>query len=154
MKRSPPGPARGFTLVELLVVIAIIAILAGMLFPVFSQARGKARQTACTSNVKQLAAAVLIYADDHDETLPRDRFGPVTGMYKWMYSLHPYVRSGGVWKDPSDARPDADFNGTPADWTVSYGYNFLFLNGVRLATVNKPTETILLMDSGGLDLDS
>ena len=60
----------GFTLIELLVVIAIIAILASILFPVFSRARAKARQTACTSNVKQLLTAIMMYTQDFDETFP------------------------------------------------------------------------------------
>jgi len=58
---------KGFTLVELLVVIAIIAILAAILFPVFAQAREKARQTSCLSNVKQLSLAYLMYANDWDQ---------------------------------------------------------------------------------------
>jgi len=61
---------RGFTLIELLVVIAIIAILAAILFPVFARAREAARKTSCLSNAKQLALAVLMYANDYDETLP------------------------------------------------------------------------------------
>ncbi len=61
---------RGFTLIELLVVIAIISILASILFPVFSRARSKARGTACTSNMRQLAVALKMYADDFDEVLP------------------------------------------------------------------------------------
>jgi prepilin-type N-terminal cleavage/methylation domain-containing protein/prepilin-type processing-associated H-X9-DG protein len=61
---------QGFTLIELLVVIAIIAILAAILFPVFAKAREKARQTACLNNQKQVATAVLMYAQDHDEMLP------------------------------------------------------------------------------------
>ena len=61
---------RGFTLIELLVVIAIIAILAAILFPVFAQARGKARQAACLSNLKQLGLATLMYAQDYDEMFP------------------------------------------------------------------------------------
>jgi len=64
-------PRRGFTLIELLVVIAIIAILAAILFPVFARAREKARQTSCLSNVKQIALAAHMYAQDYDEKWPR-----------------------------------------------------------------------------------
>jgi prepilin-type N-terminal cleavage/methylation domain-containing protein len=60
----------GFTLIELLVVIAIIAILAAILFPVFSQARDKARQTSCLSNAKQVGLAVLQYTQDYTRSIP------------------------------------------------------------------------------------
>src|SRR5947208_15971108 len=61
----------GFTLIELLVVIAIIAILAAILFPVFAQAREKARAISCVSNEKQVSLGVLMYVQDYDETFPR-----------------------------------------------------------------------------------
>jgi prepilin-type N-terminal cleavage/methylation domain-containing protein/prepilin-type processing-associated H-X9-DG protein len=61
---------RGFTLIELLVVIAIIAILAAILFPVFAQARDKARQAACLSNLKQVGTALTMYQQDYDERMP------------------------------------------------------------------------------------
>ena len=65
-----PRKSAAFTLIELLVVIAIIAILAAILFPVFAQARSKARQAAGLSNGKQLGLAILMYAQDYDETYP------------------------------------------------------------------------------------
>lgn len=67
MKQSPRF---GFTLIELLVVIAIIAILASILFPVFAQAREKARQANCLSNNKQWSSATMMYLQDYDETYP------------------------------------------------------------------------------------
>jgi prepilin-type N-terminal cleavage/methylation domain-containing protein/prepilin-type processing-associated H-X9-DG protein len=70
-EESTMGRGRtGFTLIELLVVIAIIAILASILFPVFSRARAKGRQTACLSNEHQLVMAMLMYAQDYDESFP------------------------------------------------------------------------------------
>ena len=67
---------RGFTLIELLVVIAIIAILAAILFPVFAQAREKARQASCTSNLKQIGMAFKMYIQDYDERWPQS--APIT----------------------------------------------------------------------------
>ena len=61
---------RAFTLIELLVVIAIIAILAAILFPVFAQARAKARQTTCVSNARQIGMSVMMYVQDYDEGMP------------------------------------------------------------------------------------
>jgi len=63
-------PSMGFTLIELLVIIAMIAILAGILFPVFSQARAQARKVTCLSHQKQVALSLLMYCQDYDETLP------------------------------------------------------------------------------------
>jgi len=74
----------GFTLIELLVVIAIIAILAAILFPVFAQARDKARQTTCTSNTKQSALAFMMYINDYDETFPLG-FGLLYDRWLWNY---------------------------------------------------------------------
>jgi len=110
--------ARGFTLIELLVVIAIIAILAAILFPVFAKAREKARQTACLSNMKQLALATLMYASDWDEWWPHTRyFGttpaitvdlgpgcnniPQKSAYVAPSMMQPYVRNAGIFACPA-----------------------------------------------------
>src|SRR5207247_1686725 len=88
----------GFTLIELLVVIAIIAILAAILFPVFAQAREKARSSSCLSNQKQIALAFSMYSQDYDETYPPGFFtDPVTSItYRWEDSVKPYIKGGNV----------------------------------------------------------
>jgi prepilin-type N-terminal cleavage/methylation domain-containing protein/prepilin-type processing-associated H-X9-DG protein len=86
---------RGFTLIELLVVIAIIAILAAILFPVFAQAREKARAVTCTSNLKQLSLAWLMYAQDYDETLPMTAAQlPNGSQVFWQAMVDPYIKGG------------------------------------------------------------
>src|SRR5438270_674257 len=75
---------RGFTLIELLVVIAIIAILAAILFPVFAQAREKARQAACQSNLKQLGLAAMMYTQDYDGTYPIAQYSSPPGVQYWF----------------------------------------------------------------------
>jgi len=106
MRRSPTRRS-GFTLIELLVVIAIIAILAAILFPVFAQARDKARQSTCVSNLKQLGTASLMYAQDYDgHYVPWYGDGRAKGQ-GWSVSIMPYVKNEGVFVCPSDyhARP-------------------------------------------------
>jgi len=87
---------QGFTLIELLVVIAIIAILAAILFPVFAQAREKARQISCASNMRQIGLAILMYQVDADETFPIAWCPAGTdGGLTWTETVQPYIKSGG-----------------------------------------------------------
>jgi prepilin-type N-terminal cleavage/methylation domain-containing protein/prepilin-type processing-associated H-X9-DG protein len=136
-----------FTLVELLVVIAIVAILAAILFPVFSQVREKARQTSCLSNSKQLSLGVLMYVEDYDETLPPDQDD---AFVLWPDLLNPYVKSSQVRICPSDTVKESN----------SYGLNqSIFIDdtdflpspppsAATLAMLDTPTATLLLGEVG------
>jgi prepilin-type N-terminal cleavage/methylation domain-containing protein/prepilin-type processing-associated H-X9-DG protein len=115
-----PGKSSAFTLIELLVVIAIIAILAAILFPVFAQARAKARQTACLSNTKQIGLGLMMYSQDYDEMLPGYRFPIPTGEVNPFCPsgeacgastqaqifinqvVNPYIKNQDLWKCPSN----------------------------------------------------
>src|SRR5689334_19194792 len=112
---------RAFTLIELLVVIAIIAILAAILFPVFAQAREKARTASCLSNIKQVALSWQMYLQDYDETMVPafvyDGTAPNGITQVWWPKLQdPYVKSWAIYHCPSAPDPSAIFGGGPNAW--------------------------------------
>ena len=148
----------GFTLIELLVVIAIIAILAAILFPVFSQAREAARKASCQSNLKQIGTAMQMYTQDADETLPNSGS---SGSGDVVRLLEPYTKQAfgqGIWRCSSHS-----LFSTANGWTSSYGYNWQYLlvsgpdyphdgwngfgnSGVSLAFLSRPADTLQFVD--------
>ncbi len=168
MKRS------GFTLIELLVVIAIIAILAAILFPVFAQAREKARQASCQSNLKQIGLAEIQYVQDYDEQYSGSYNGNAPGgRVYYPELLYPYTKSAQIYACPDSSAHFTDDNsnwcvtnpdtcGTPPDASnhgpgvADYAYNSLntpnigYSDGdtghVASGAISSPAETILMMD--------
>jgi len=135
------GRKAAFTLVELLIVVAILAILAGMLLPVLSNAREKSKAARCHSNLHLLAYAGLMYAEDNRETF----VGFWSGIDRKML-LYPYTHSGTnnaqldvnqLWHCPSVTLTNQ----------ASYGFSSS-LNFVRLATVLHPADVVMVCDAG------
>lgn len=123
---------RGFTLIELLVVIAIIAILAAILFPVFAQAREKARAISCLSNQKQIGTGWMMYVQDYDETIPEGWSAASGGFHNLV---QPYMKSYKIVECPS---------ALARNW--SYTYNDV-LNYKSLAAIDRVSDTIVEFDS-------
>lgn len=138
------GNRKGFTLIELLVVIAIIAILAAILFPVFAQAREKARQTSCLSNCKQVGTGLQLYIDDYDETLPlvctteayvfaddakTVKFyitGADNSQYKtWAHMIFPYLKTPSILACPTHSTRKCK---TQNFYPLGYGTNLWLSN--------------------------
>ena len=160
----------GFTLIELLVVIAIIAILAAILFPVFAKVREKARQTSCASNMKQIGVAIIQYQQDYDEKFPTAYDD--AWHHGWSTTTQPYIKSVAVYRCPDDANPAIPAGLDWAGVNISYatnglikpgasntmigvignGQNWITPQGVALASVSRPSETIMVAEKHNDDV--
>ena len=148
----------GFTLIELLVVIAIIAILAAILFPVFSRARENARKTSCLSNLKQLNLSFAQYMQDYDSKFPLMQQGS-TGL-GWAYEIQPYAKSEQILQCPSEqsdpqSGPTLEVRAALPNFTdYFYNANIGFTSSTHLspwkeAAVAYPSSTVLLAEGDG-----
>lgn len=161
MKRAK----RAFTLIELLVVITIIAILAAILFPVFSRAREKGRQAACLSNMKQIALAIVAYAEDNDGFLPSfwDNVAGEGQYGGWMFynkfnqcyqnnfepqkgSIFPYVKNEQIFICPSDSCKHGCSYAINGALTSDQVGGSQFHRGLHTSYIEEPTHTILLVE--------
>ncbi len=168
----PTNTRRAFTLIELLVVIAIIAILAAILFPVFQKVRENARRTACMSNLKQVALAVIQYQQDNEEQYVHTELGgdiDDAHEYYWGDMLQPYLKSWAVLTCPDASNPIQFKMGvttTSQQWSYHYGINDIIdssaactanaddpacrhigVAGQSLAAVTTPAATVLIADN-------
>ncbi len=161
---------KGFTLIELLVVIAIISLLAAILFPVFAQARERARSASCLSNLKQIGIGMMMYVQDYDEkyfartNYPGNTYAGQTpaSTYSWQppvntadddkWFLRPYMKSREVFYCPSYSKAD---NPSIPQPPIGYAYNLIagYPNSyatvplLSLAIVQEPALMVAFVDS-------
>jgi prepilin-type N-terminal cleavage/methylation domain-containing protein len=130
----------GFTLIELLVVVAIVAILTGILFPVFVQAREAARRTTCAANLHQLGQAFAMYVSDSDDRWPGVWSGHWNShdaaQLNWAAALLPWVRNRQVYKCPDD----------PLDETACSYLGNLWLHDRLESSIDRPADCVVLVD--------
>jgi len=157
----PKARKLGFTLIELLVVIAMLAILASILFPVFSSVREKGRRTQCLSNERQLGLALTLYQQDSDERFPNG-VSPADGRpfwsgEGWAGQCLSYLKDSALLRCPDDRTPSAGLHSQ----TVSYGYNINLVSGEgyfqgfsprgeALADLPAPAQTVALFEVSGV----
>ena len=143
------GKTRGFTLIELLVVIAIMAILAAFLFPVFAQAREKARQASCFNNEKQIGHAFMMYVQDYDETFPMGaHWWNNPGWMYWPEMIFPYTKNKRIFQCPSNRYTGPSYVGNAFLLRDPRDIKDLKQQPTRISVVQEPATTLLAIEQG------
>ena len=133
---------RGFTLIELLVVIAIIAILAAMLLPALARAKAQAWSTSCLNGLKQIGLASCMYAEDHEDALPRSAH---TGQ-SWVGTLQPYTDGTNLWRCPKDTHRTRHYSYAINDFLLPPDPGSGAKDFSRLSSVPQPSETFFMAE--------
>jgi prepilin-type N-terminal cleavage/methylation domain-containing protein len=169
---------RAFTLIELLVVIAIIAILAAILFPVFSRAKAAAKKISCLSSTKQIGTALYMYLDAFDDTLPMANYpappayqGPPWTVFTfhngagvselcWADLILPFTKNVTIFRCPDDTQGTPTANGQPIPGArLSFALNYYFyrqpngvarfaLTGGTMSEIATPSSKIFIGETG------
>ncbi|MEN6355883.1 MAG: prepilin-type N-terminal cleavage/methylation domain-containing protein [Armatimonadota bacterium] len=136
---------QGFTLIELLVVIAIIAILAAILFPVYTTAKEKANESMCLSNIRQIGVGTSMYLDNNNQKFPLLNYSPWTEPTWWVTGVSKYISGNKkVWLCPSAKQRES------GNQYRSYGANWYYVCGHNMAEIANPRATVYVCE-GALD---
>ena len=163
---------KGFTLIELLVVIAIIAVLAAILFPVFSKARDKSKTSVCQSNMKQISLGLMMYVSDYEGIFPAQPYDdPDTPMVikggggvanwkdpavypNWARSIEPYIKNAQIPNCPlskkmSSCRQNCGMTFTSKAYPLSlFGNGKVFKYGISESGITSSSDTVALICCG------
>lgn len=134
-------------------MVGLVLLLGALIVPSFLTARTHG-EIKCTTKLRQLSVVLKMYASDYDERFPRHGYTDVNQSVTLPSILHPYSKNASIWRCPQagdDDDPRVNYDGSPGDATVSFGYNWKALSfeggGIPVSRVLDPAGTVVLGDS-------